>query len=182
MLQTIFEQIPDPRRGQGKMYDMASVLLTTVLAILSGAFSYRKVHTFIEENFKKLKESFHIKWKKVPGYTTIRNILLSVDPQSLEEALRKYSKHLMKSEKRGEVRHISIDGKEARHSFDNFNDQKAIQILGAFLTKEKIIMAHEEIKGGEKTNEIPKAQTLITDLGIKGCVFTMDAMHCQKKL
>ena len=31
-----------------------------------------------------------------------------------------------------------------------------------------------------KTNEIPTAQTLLTDLGLSGYIFTFDALHCQK--
>ncbi|MDE2171473.1 MAG: transposase family protein, partial [Sphingomonadales bacterium] len=36
-LLSIFAEIPDPRRGQGKMYPLAPILLFTVLAMLSGA-------------------------------------------------------------------------------------------------------------------------------------------------
>ena len=36
--------IPDPRRAQGKMYGLAPVLMVSVLAVLFGATSYRKVH------------------------------------------------------------------------------------------------------------------------------------------
>ncbi len=67
-----------------------------------------------------------------------------------------------------------------RGSFDSFQDQKAIQILSAFLTNENLILAHEEIDC--KTNEIPTAQSLIKELELENCLFTFDAMHCQKKL
>ena len=33
----------------------------------------------------------------------------------------------------------------------------------------------------EKSNEIPAAPELIEALGLKGCVFTLDAEHAQKK-
>jgi len=43
-----------------------------------------------------------------------------------------------------------------------------------------LIIAHVEIP--EKTNEIPTAQALIKELGLpEGSVYTLDAMHCQKK-
>ena len=48
MLQTIFQEIPDKRRGQGRMYDLPNLLLFSVLAIMSGADSYRKIQTFIK--------------------------------------------------------------------------------------------------------------------------------------
>ena len=32
----------------------------------------------------------------------------------------------------------------------------------------------------EKSNEIPAAPELIEVLGLRGCLFTLDAEHCQK--
>lgn len=76
-------------------------------------------------------------------------------------------------------RFIAGDGKVLRGSFDRFADQKAIQILSAFLTDSRIILAHEEIIA--KTNEIPIAQELMSELGLSGYIFTFDALHCQEK-
>ena len=67
-----------------------------------------------------------------------------------------------------------------RGSFDNFCDKKACHILSVFDTQSHIILAHKEVSGEEKTNEIPKLQGLIEELGLKNKIFTIDAMHCQK--
>ncbi len=72
-----------------------------------------------------------------------------------------------------------MDGKVLRGSFDNLKAQRMIQIFSAFLTDQDIILAHEKIYC--KTNEIPTAQKLVKELGIGKCIFTMDALHCQKK-
>ncbi len=181
MLQTIFQQIPDKRRGQGRMYDLPNVLLFSVLAIMSGADSYRKIETFIKKHFKTLGKEFGAKWKKSPTYWTIRLIIQSVDEKALEKAFREYSKYLMELKKaETELFCVACDGKTLRGSFDHFHDEKAIQILSAFVTNSQIILGHKEIKN-KKTNEIPKAQAMIKELGLKDCVFTFDAMHCQKK-
>jgi predicted transposase YbfD/YdcC len=74
---------------------------------------------------------------------------------------------------------VDFDGKVVRGSFDHFQDQKAIQVLSAFLSDLRLILAHEEI--AEKTNEIPTAQDLIQKLGLSGCILTFDALHCQEK-
>ena len=42
------QDVPDPRRAQGKRYPLAYLLLFTVLALLSGAKSYRGIITFLE--------------------------------------------------------------------------------------------------------------------------------------
>ena len=101
----------------------------------------------------------------------------------MEIAFRSHAKSLADSKRNLKKKycHISIDGKVVRGSFDHFEDQSAIQVLSAFLTCGKIIIAHEEIEN-HKTNEIPMAQKLIKELNLRGCLFTTDALHCQKKL
>jgi hypothetical protein len=148
---------------------------------MSGADSYRKIETFIKTHFKILKKTFGAKWKKAPVYTTIRFIIQNVDPIGLEKAFRQYSSCLVDLQKTEmEMLCIACDGKTLRGSFDHFHDEKAIQILSAFVTNSQIILGHKEIKN-KKTNEIPKAQEMIKELGLEGCVFKFDAMHCQKK-
>ena len=179
MLLTLFNQIPDHRRSQGRIYQLPFILLFTVLAIMSGADSYRKVASFINTHFKVLKKRFNVKWRKPPGYTTIRKIIQRVDPKTTEEAFRIHAKTLSTLDPTTYTV-ISMDGKTIRGSFDHFNDQKAIQVFSVFQTFGKIILGHEMIPD-KKTNEIPVAQHLIKELGMEGCLFTADALHCQKK-
>jgi hypothetical protein len=98
----------------------------------------------------------------------------------LEKSFREYSQKIRGLDQKKNI-FLSIDGKTLRGSFDHFEDQKAVQILSVFLNGENIIIAHEEIEE-QKTNEIPIAQELIKELNIEGCVLTLDALHCQKKL
>jgi hypothetical protein len=74
---------------------------------------------------------------------------------------------------------VAIDGKALRGSFDRFQDRKAAQILSAFCQNEQLILGHLPVS--TKTNEIPMAQQLIEQLSLTGCVYTLDALHCQKK-
>ena len=125
-----------------------------------------------------LSNNFDIKWKKVPVYTAIRKIIVGIDPKEMEKAFRKYSKNIARLDPR-EYAFVSLDGKAVRGSFDHVKEHRMIQIFSAFLTDQDIILAHEKIN--KKTNEIPVAQKLVKELKIGKCVFTADAMHCQKK-
>ena len=58
--------IPDPRRAEGKLYQLPHVLLFSILAIVSGANSYRGVGTFIKVHRRKLNKAFKIGWKRPP--------------------------------------------------------------------------------------------------------------------
>lgn len=177
MLKSFLLRIKDHRRRQGQRYRLEHILLFAILAILSNATSYRKIHAFILAQYKPLNGLFQLHWKRMPGYTTIRAIVQGTSAAEIEECFRAYTAALPNVP--SQTRFISLDGKTVRGSFDHFKDQKAIQVLSAFLTEERLILAHEEI--AEKTNEIPTAQELITQLGLTGCIFTFDAINCQEK-
>lgn len=177
MLHSFLSKVKDHRRAEGKRYKLDHILLFSILAILSGATSYRKIHKFIIVRYDKLDEIFDLDWDYRPAHTTIRDIILNTSGEELEKCFREYSKELAKTD--SEKQFIGCDGKVLRGSFDHFNDQKAIQILSAFVSDGHIILAHEEI--ATKTNEIPTAQKLMKGLGLSGYIFTFDALHCQEK-
>ena len=177
MLDSFLFKVKDHRRDQGKRYQLGHILLFTILAILSGADSYRKVQRFIASHYEELDEIFGLNWKRKPAHTSIRDIIQGTSGAELEAQFRAYSQQLAKSDEQNKV--LSCDGKVLRGSFDHFKDQQAIQILSVFLNDSNLILAHEEI--ATKTNEIPTAQQLMDTLGLTGYIFTFDALHCQKK-
>jgi hypothetical protein len=185
----ILSEIEDHRRAEGKLYTLSHILLFSILAIASGANSYRGVHTFIKTHLSALNAAFGLSWQKAPVHSAIRYILKGLDPEAIELAFRKHAAILEegkasrqspdgeKDSAQGGV--IAIDGKTLKHSFDNLKDRKAAQILNAFSTQTALILAHVEID--DKSNEIPAAQKLLSELNLTGRVVTLDAMHCQKK-
>jgi predicted transposase YbfD/YdcC len=177
MLQSFLFRLKDHRRAQGRRYLLGQILLFSILAILSGANSYRKIHLFIHAHYETLNRLFGLEWKQVPAHTTVREIIHHTSSTELEDCFRAYSADLVAQDTRTQC--VSFDGKVVRGSFDHFRDQKAIQVFSAFLGDPRIILAHEEI--AEKTNEIPTAQDLILKLGLSGYLFTFDALHCQTK-
>ncbi len=177
MLKSFLLKIKDHRRKQGRRYELGHVLLFSVLAILSRADSYRKVHKFIVNRYGILNKMFKLNWKRVPAHTTVRNIIQGVSASELEKGFRHHSAKLAEND--SESRFVSCDGKVLRGSFDHFKDLKAVHILSAFLSDSNIILAHETI--ATKTNEIPTAQSLIEELGLTDHIFTFDALHCQEK-
>lgn len=179
MLLKYLTQIPDRRRGQGKMFDLPHLLLFSILAIASGADSYRKIAVYIEENFEILCEATAAKWKRHPSYNTIRYSICELDQKATEKIFREFSKESAKLEK-GKWKTVSLDGKALKHSFDNVADQRFKQMLSAFSPDCNIILAHEKI-GISKENEINAAIKLMKNLKLNNVVYTLDALHTQKK-
>jgi hypothetical protein len=90
-----FATITDPRRPQGKMYGLAPILLLSVLAVLSGATSYRKIHGFIDSHLSRLNAVFGLGWQKAPAYSSVRTILHGLDAVAVEQAFRAHAATLM---------------------------------------------------------------------------------------
>src|SRR5512134_735276 len=94
-LQECFEQVPDPRRAEGRRYELTPLLIGTILAIACGATSYRKVHRFLAAHWRRVIAVFGGTWKRAPAYTTVRNVLHELDPAALEAAFRAHSQGLL---------------------------------------------------------------------------------------
>ena len=171
--------IPDPRRAEGKLYQLPHVLLFSIFAIVSGANSYRGIRTFIKVHRRQLNKAFKISWKRPPAHTAIRYILQGLSPADVEKGFREHAADLNFDAAISGARVIAFDGKALKGSFDNFNDAKAKQVLSAFAVDTALVLAHIEID--EKSNEIPAVQKLLEDLDVAGHIITCDAMHCQKK-
>ena len=157
-------EVPDPRRAEGKRYPLAPLLLFTVLALLSGATSYRHIICFLEQRLILLN--------------TLRTMLQDLDGDALEQAFRRHAEGLLPTAEPGRRPVVALDGKTLKGSFDPLNDRKAA--LSAFASEAAILLAHSEID--VKSNEIPAAQRMIKELGLTGVLFTADALHCQKNI
>jgi hypothetical protein len=179
-LLSALSEVPDPRRAEGKRYPLAPLLLFTVLALLSGATSYRGIIIFLEQRRGVLNEVFGFALKRAPAVNTLRTVLQDLDSDALERAFRRHAAALLPPAEAGRMPVIALDGKTLKGSFDHLNDRKAAQALSAFASEAALLLAHTEI--ADKSNEIPAAQRLIAELGLTGVLFTADALHCQKNL
>lgn len=179
MLLEYLKQIPDQRRGQGRMFDLPHLLLFSILAIASGADSYRKMAIFITANFKTLCDVYGIKWKRPPSYNALRHTIHGLNQKETEKVFRAYSKEVTTFEKT-KLTIVSLDGKALKHSFDNVADERFKQMLSAFSPEHSIILAHEGI-GISKANEINAAIKLMKNLKLENVIYTLDALHTQKK-
>jgi hypothetical protein len=174
------EQIPDPRRRQGRRYPLAHLLLFSVLAVLAGATSYRGLRVFIMVHRERLNATFGTALRRAPAVNTMRALFQALDPAELETAFRQHARELSGGVPAGEPRVIALDGKTLKRSFDHLNDRAAAHVLSAFACEAALILAHQEVR--DAPEEIPAAQALIEALGVRGVLFTADALHGQEKL
>jgi hypothetical protein len=157
---------------------LGPLLFISVLAVLSGAKSYRQIARFIDAHRLRLNDWLGLQWQRAPAHTAIRYAFLKLSPEAVEAAFRAHSAALAAASDPPEDC-IAVDGKTLKGSFDAMAEKRAAQVLSAFTHTQQIILGHVSIQA--KSNEIPAAQELIEELRLRGRVFTLDAEHCQKK-
>ncbi len=97
MLFDCLSKVADPRRRQGRRYQLEYILMFSVLAMLCGATSYPKIQRFMNAHRERLNECFGLAWKRAPAHTSIRSLLQALDAQELEQAFRVHSQRLLDS-------------------------------------------------------------------------------------
>ena len=178
----LFEDLPDVRRRQGQMYGLNYVLVCSVLSILSGAKSYRDIHRFIKIHLNRLNGLFGTTWKKAPAYTTIRGILSGTKKEILEWYFRRHSHQFLPSDTEVDQKMktvIAVDGKGLNGSFDYSNEQNIIGLISAYCAESELILGHIEVENDDC--ELAAVQRMLQGFGLKDCLYTLDALHCQKK-
>jgi len=171
--------LEDFRRKQGQLHKLPMVLIIVIMSYMSGYFGQRAVGDFIKRNEKDLLKLFNPKNKRLPSYQTVARILKNIDFEKFSKVFYEWSKNYIKIEKED---WISIDGKAIGGTVTNPNSskQKFINLVSIFNSKTKQIIALGKVNN--KNSEISLVQSLIKKLDLENVVFTLDALHCQKKL
>jgi hypothetical protein len=81
------QELSDPRRGQGKRYELALILCLLVLAKLAGQTSLSGATDWIRHRAASLAEQFGLRRKSTPCQMTYCNVLARVDAKQLDELL-----------------------------------------------------------------------------------------------
>jgi len=75
---------------------------------------------------------------------------------------------------------VAFDGKTLRGSQNKKNGKSAIHMVSAWASEMNMVLG--QVKTEEKSNEITAIPQLLDLLDISGCIVTIDAMGCQKKI
>ncbi len=81
------QKLSDPRRGQGKRYELALILCLLVLAKLAGQTSLSGATDWIRHRAAALADHFGLRRKSMPCQMTYCNVLARVDAKHLDELL-----------------------------------------------------------------------------------------------
>ena len=146
---------------------------------MSGYWGYRGLGRFVERHRRQLIDTLKLPGARVPSYSTIRRVMMQLDYQ----AVALFNDWASQYTHNGQGQWIAIDGKSLKNTVDDCHgkQQNFVMMVSAF-THERGEILGIEVMENKKQSEIVAVQDLIQLLDLSGVVFTMDALHCQKKL
>lgn len=177
-LLSYLKQVGDFRRKEGRRYPLAETLCMIVMGMMSGYHGYRELARFMEHNQQELVNYLKLKKMRVPSHVTVREIMLHLDFNELNQAFTRWSSQFVD----WSAQWLSIDGKSLKSTVSAYasKEQNFVMLVSAFSHQTGLVRQVVRMENG-KSSEIASVQALIEQLEEKGLLLTLDALHCQKK-
>jgi len=171
-----FANLKDPRVDRTKRHLLSDILTITLCAVICGADSWTDVEDFgicKEQWFKTFLKLPH----GIPSHDTFGRVFAALDPEIFSTCFTQWISAVCEVSP-GSL--VAIDGKTLRRSFDRGSQQAAIHMVSAWVENYQLVWG--QVKTEEKSNEITAIPKLLEMLALEGCIVTIDAMGCQKKI
>jgi hypothetical protein len=178
---SVFSEIPDARQSSGKRHHIALCLALFTLAIAAGNQGFLAIGDWLKSYEAELIELFDPPKCRLPSYSTIRRVLLTLDYKRYSAALARF---FDVEPLPGET--LAMDGKQLRGSYqiETNNPESpphpAIMLVSAYIVERGLILEPHQVNS--KTNEIKALPEFIAQLALKGVVIAFDAISTQKNL
>ncbi|MBV9230302.1 MAG: ISAs1 family transposase, partial [Chloroflexi bacterium] len=183
------KELPDPRRDQGKRYELAVILCLLVLAKLAGQTKLSGATQWVRHRRVSLAQRFGLSCQAMPCQTTYCNVLAVIDAQRLDEILcaffQRWEAHsrcadepsrLLTPQGKADHRHLAIDGKALRSTSKHVHP---VHQLSCYEVATGTVLWHCNVQ--EKHNEISELKPLLTVSTVKGRILSLDALHTQRE-
>lgn len=173
------QEIRDFRTSQGRRYPLWLILLLVIIGTLSGCRSYYAIEDFGVRHYQALSEKLGLTVTRLPSDTTFRRILHRLDFQLLEQLFQQWASRSIEP-KLDEW--VSIDGKSIKGTVSEAGTayQNLVSLVSVYSAQPGVVLAMQQFET-KTTSELTVVQNLLEALNLEGVVFTLDALHCQKK-
>lgn len=172
---SVVSVIPDPLHGNHRRHRVHDMVFAAIVSVMCGFSSYRMFEAFVGLNLAWFRRHGYAFENGVPDANTFQYLFAHLDPGLLSACLRSVAAKLRE---RLPFEVVSFDGKAAKRG--RCRGGKTPFIVNAWSDAQGIVLG--EVKVDDKSNEITAMPKLLGLLDLEGCVVTIDAMGCQKKI
>jgi hypothetical protein len=170
-LWSALEGIPDHRTKKGRRYELASIVMLSLAAMLSGANDLRAIYRWGRRLTPKGLQMLGIERRRAPCHATYHYVFQSISAEDLERALGVLVAP-------GPPGHIAIDGKRLRGS--QHQRSPGVHMLCAFSTRLQATLGSLAVP--PDSGEVVEAFRLLKELPLEGAVITGDAAFTYQPL
>ncbi len=169
-----FADLPDPRVHRRREHDLIDVLLIAICTLLCGGESFNDMADFglaKQDWFRTFLALRH----GIPSHDTFNRVFAALDPKAFLECFLRWTQSVRQAVP-GEI--VALDGKALRRALNQ--DQSIKYMVSAWAESNSLVLG--QLKVADKSNEITALPELLRVLELSGCIVTVDAMGCQKKI
>ena len=144
----LFDEVPEPRVERTRLHPLQNILIIALLAMICVGEGWEDMEEFGEAKEEWLGTFLDLR-HGIPSADTFRRVLSAVDPKAFNACFIAWANALSVGTA-GKL--IAIDGKSIRHSFDRATGRKALHVVSAWISENRLTLG--QVTTGEKSNEI----------------------------
>lgn len=166
-----FSSIDDPREAPKVRYPLREVLFLVVAATIADCEDYDEIALWGRNHLDFLRRfsDFHF---GTPCADWLRVVMNRIGPELFQACFTDWALALRPDA----PKLIAIDGKTSRRSHDRATGRKALHLVSAWATTERLVLAQEAVDA--KENECAAIPEVLDRLDLAGAVVTIDAIAC----
>src|SRR5512135_3461470 len=169
-----FGLMPDPRIDRRKAHDLVDILVIAVCCLLCAGESFNDMEDFGKAKYDWFKTFLKLR-NGIPSHDTFNRVFQALDPKQFLECFLSWTQSLRQAVAQ-EI--VALDGKALRRALNQ--GQSAKYMVSAWAESNGLVLG--QLKVADKSNEITAVPELLRVLELSGCIVTIDAMGCQRKI
>jgi len=172
----VLTTLVDPRDRRGRRHELASVVVVALAAVLGGARSLAGIAGWAGDQPRWALQRVGVR-RRAPSLSTIRRVLLVVDPDVLDAVLHAWLAALTPAlTVPAPLRAVAVDGKTCRGALAR--DGSRVHLFSIVEHTTGIPLG--QVQAPSKGFEIAAFATVLDRINLTNVVVTADALHTQR--
>jgi predicted transposase YbfD/YdcC len=169
-----FENLADPRVRRTRDHELIDILVIAVCTLLCAGETFNDMEDFGRAKADWFKTFLNLR-HGIPSHDTFNRVFAALDPRQFLDCFLRWTQSLRTAVAQ-EI--VALDGKALRRALNQ--DQSVKYVISAWAQSNNLVLG--QLKVSDKSNEITAVPELLRVLELSGCIVTVDAMGCQKKI